>query len=228
MDWDLKVFRPTTSDTVHILQEGKMYGVRPAQIIKRLKTSVYFTKRHLWYCFYYGFAQHLPASYRYQPLGKFAKMCRAAACKRLFRAAGQHINVERGVNFYTGWEIELGDDSSLGINCRVPYDLQVGKDVMMGPEVIIVGENHRFARTDIPMRLQGYEKYGPVRIEDDVWIGARAIILPGVTIGTGAIIGAGAVVTRDIPPYAICAGNPARVIRFRADTSGVIKGTSIN
>jgi maltose O-acetyltransferase len=72
--------------------------------------------------------------------------------------------VEQGANFNTGWEIELGDDSSLGINCMVPYDLKVGKDVMMGPEVIIVGENHRFDRVDIPMRLQGYTTFPPVRI----------------------------------------------------------------
>lgn len=146
-------------------------------------------------------------------------MCRAAACKRLFRVAGQRINVEKGANFYTGWEIELGDDSSLGINCMIPYDLKVGNDVMMGPEVVIVGENHKWARTDIPMRLQGYEKFKPVRIEDDVWIGARAIILPGLTISKGAIIAAGAVVTKDVPPYAICAGNPARIIRFRDHTN---------
>jgi len=86
---------------------------------------------------------------------------------------------------------------------------------MMGPYVIIIGENHVSSNREIPMRLQGYKKYPPVRIEDDVWIGARAIILPGIKIGKGAIIGSGAVVTKDVPPYAICAGNPARVIKYR-------------
>jgi maltose O-acetyltransferase len=171
----------------------------------------------MWYFFYYGIAQHLPASYRFQPLGKFSKMCRAMACKRLFRICGEHVNVEKGANFYTGWEIEVGDYSSLGIDCMIPYNLKVGRDVMMGPDVIIVGENHRFADRDRPMRVQGYEEYPPVRIEDDVWIGARAIILPGLTIGKGSIIGAGAVITKDVPPYAICGGNPARVIRFRSE-----------
>ena len=183
--------------------------------ISRFYSYYFFVRRHFWYCFYYGFAQHLPASYRFQPFGKWAKTCRRAACKRIFRVAGQRINVEQGANFYTGWEIELGDDSSLGVHCMVPYDLKVGKDVMMGPEVIIVGENHRFDRIDVPMRLQGYTKFPPVRIEDDVWIGARAIILPGVNIGRGAIIAAGAIVTKNVPSYAICAGNPARVIKYR-------------
>lgn len=189
-------------------------------MLSKFNTHVWMVKRSFWYFFYYSLAQHLPASYRYQPLGKFAKMCRAMACKRLFRACGERVNVERGANFYTGWEIEIGDDSSLGIDCMIPYDLKVGKDVMMGPYVIVVGESHQFASRDVPMRLQGYKRYPPVRIEDDVWIGARVTILPGVVIGKGAIIGAGAVVTKDVPPYAICVGNPARILRFRDDGAG--------
>jgi len=184
-------------------------------MLRKIRTLVWRVKRSLWYYFYYGFAQHLPASYRFQPLGRFAKMCRAIACKRLFRACGQRVNVERGANFYTGWEIEIGDDSSLGIDCMVPFDLKVGKDVMMGPYTIIIGNGHQFTSRDLPMRLQGLQQYPPVRIEDDVWIGARVTILPGITIGKGAIIGAGAVVTKDVPPYAVCAGNPAHILRFR-------------
>jgi maltose O-acetyltransferase len=183
--------------------------------LKKIKYQLKLVNRGFWYIFYYAFAQHLPASYRYQALGKFGKLCRGAACKRLFRSSGQRINVEQGANFYTGWEIEIGDDSSLGLNCMIPFDLKVGKDVMMGPYVVIIGENHEFSRRDKPMRLQGHQRYPPVRIEDDVWIGARVIILPGLIIGKGAIIGAGSVVTKDIPPYAICAGNPARILRMR-------------
>ena len=85
----------------------------------------------------------------------------------------------------------------------------------MGPEVIILTENHRFERTDIPMRLQGRQELRPVAIHDDVWIGTRVIILPGVTVGRGAIIGAGAIVTKDIPEYAIVGGNPAKLIKYR-------------
>ena len=139
------------------------------------------------------------------------------ACRRLFRSAGRSVNVEQGAYFGSGWEVEIGDHSGLGVNCSVPFNLKVGGDVMMGSDVLILGENHRFDDLDHPMRLQGYTAPSPVRIQDDVWIGARAIILPGLTIGKGAIIGAGAVVTKDVPPYAICAGNPARVIRFRYD-----------
>lgn len=172
-------------------------------------------ERWVWYAFYSLIAQHLPVSYRYGVLGRVAKLCRRAACKRIFKACGARVNVEKGANFETGWELEVGDDSSLGVRCSIPYNLKVGKDVMMAPEVVILGENHEFERMDVPMRLQGSKKYPPVRIEDDVWIGTRAIIMPGLTIGRGAIIGAGSVVTKDVPPYAICAGNPARIIRYR-------------
>lgn len=184
-------------------------------MLATLRTRFYFARRTFWYLFYYGFARHLPTSYRYQPLGRFSKLCRAMACKRLFRICGQRVNVEHGANFYTGWEVEIGDDSSLGVDCMVPFDLKVGKDVMMGPYVVVIGENHQFDNCELPMRLQGTIKAAPVHIGDDVWIGARAIILPGVTIGKGAIIGAGAVVTKDIPPYAICAGVPAQVLKYR-------------
>lgn len=88
---------------------------------------------------------------------------------------------------------------------------------MMAPDVIIIGENHQFSRLDVPMRLQGYQEYPPVYIDDDVWIGARVIILPGITIGKGSILGAGSVVTKDVPPFSIVAGNPARIIRNRLE-----------
>ena len=75
--------------------------------------------------------------------------------------------------------------------------------------------NHAFDRCDVPMREQGYGPEKTIIIGDDVWIGGHVIILPGVNIGNGAIVGAGAVVTRDVPEYAVVGGNPAKVIRFR-------------
>lgn len=75
--------------------------------------------------------------------------------------------------------------------------------------------NHGMADTKIPMWRQASSPIQPIIIEDDVWLGARVIILPGVRVGTGSVIGAGSVVTRDVVPYSIAAGNPARVIRSR-------------
>ena len=79
---------------------------------------------------------------------------------------------------------------------------------------MIFTQNHRNDDLTIPMRLQTAPKQ-KVTIGDDVWIGAGAIILPGVTIGNGVIVAAGAIVTKDVPDYAVVGGNPARVIRYR-------------
>ena len=78
---------------------------------------------------------------------------------------------------------------------------------------------HAFDCTGIPMMQQGFDTERPVTIDDDVWIGDRVLILAGVHVGKGAIIGAGAVVTKDVPPYAIVGGNPAHIIRMRGDNA---------
>ncbi|NLK11099.1 MAG: maltose O-acetyltransferase [Staphylococcus equorum] len=91
----------------------------------------------------------------------------------------------------------------------------IGENVMMGPYCYIYTTNHAFDRIDIPMIEQGYAKPKKVVIGNDVWIGSRVTILPGVTVGNGVIIGASSVVTHDIPDYVIVAGNPAKIIRYR-------------
>ena len=85
----------------------------------------------------------------------------------------------------------------------------------MGPDVIIFSRNHNFKEKHKLIHEQGYTGQCTVIIEDDVWIGARVIILPGKIIGKGAVIGAGSVVTKDVAPYSVVAGNPARKISNR-------------
>lgn len=115
-------------------------------------------------------------------------------------------------------KISIGDNVSLNhhvsINADCKGEIRIGNDVMMGPMTVMRASNHRFDATDVPMRLQGHEG-GRIIIEDDVWIGASVVVLPNVRIGRGSIIGAGAVVTKDIPPYSIAVGNPAKIIRSR-------------
>lgn len=84
----------------------------------------------------------------------------------------------------------------------------------MGPDVSVLTHTHNIERTDIPMGQQGMRVYEVV-IGNDVWIGMRVIIMPGVKVGNGVVIGAGAVVTKDVPDYAIVGGVPARIIKFR-------------
>ena len=158
---------------------------------------------------YYGIFRYLPASS--SRFFQWVRPLRAWVCRGIFFRAGKNINVEKGA----GSELEIGDNSGIGINCQVCGPIKIGKDVMMGPEVVILTEKHKFDRIDIPMRQKGYYPRNPVVIGDDVWIGTRVIILPGITIGRVAILGAGAIVTKDVPEYAIVAGNPAKIIRDR-------------
>ncbi|PMO67495.1 hypothetical protein BCT05_06880 [Vibrio breoganii] len=86
---------------------------------------------------------------------------------------------------------------------------------MLAQDVIIIGGNHAFNDASLKISEQGEGKQGAIVLEDDVWVGARSIILTGVRIGKGAVIGAGSVVTKDVQPNTIVAGNPAKIIGKR-------------
>lgn len=163
---------------------------------------------------YYLFAKHLPATNNSLCVSRYIQAIRFQIARNIFDYCGKKVNIEKGADFGTGRGIKIGDYSGIGVNCSVRGPLEIGKNVMMGPEVVILTSSHNFCNIDIPMSKQG-STLKPVVIGNDVWIGTRSIILPGVKIGNGVIIGAGAVVTKDIPDYAIVGGVPARVLRFR-------------
>jgi maltose O-acetyltransferase len=133
----------------------------------------------------------------------------------LFTQCGINVNVEAGAYIGCGRDISIGDYSGIGINAWIGSGTTIGAHVMMGPDVMVFNRNHQASRCDIPMSEQGMASYMPVTIEDDVWIGARAILLPGVTVHSHSIVGAGSVVTKDVPSWVVVAGNPARVLRDR-------------
>jgi maltose O-acetyltransferase len=166
------------------------------------------------YFFYYAVARHLPAS-RTRFVGEISLTIRRACAMALFFKCSRDVNIEHGASFAGGRFIEIGERSGIGIDCDIPSDTKIGCFVMMGPEVVILNQNHCFDRLDIAMIFQGATNNESVVIEDDVWIGRRTLILPGVRIGKGAIVGAGSVVTKDVLPYAIVGGNPAKVIKMR-------------
>lgn len=162
---------------------------------------------------YYCILQYLPASdNRY--LG-FIKKLRSSIGRLVFDNCGTNICIEKKANFGLGSGISIGNNSGIGINAKIRGPLVIGNNVMMGPDVVIMTNSHNFERIDIPMNIQGSAVPKKVVIGNDVWIGTRAIILPGTTIGNGAIIGAGAVVTKDVPEYGIVGGVPAKLIRNR-------------
>ena len=163
---------------------------------------------------YYGFAKYLPTN-ESKLIGKLSRTLREAIAKGIFKSSGHTFNINKGAYFGTGKNLSIGSNSSIGRDCQIANDVTIGNDVMMAPEVLIFSVSHETSKTDIPMRQQGNKAPNPVTIGNDVWIGQRAIILPGVTIGDGAIIASGAVVTKDIPEYAVAGGNPAKVIKSR-------------
>ena len=159
------------------------------------------------------FAKNLPKSRRCIVFKKL----RAFFARKIMISAGTDINIEHGAKL-SPW-VMLGDHSGIGVHCEMNSikngEIKIGNYVMMGPDCVIYTRNHSMSRTDIPMQLQGYEEPEPVEIGNDVWIGKRVIILPVFHIGDGCVIGAGAVVTKDIPPYSVVGGVPARVIKSR-------------
>lgn len=166
---------------------------------------------------FYAIGRHLPPST--VPGGRWFRSWRGWMCQQVFRSAGVGLNVESGAWFGTGRQVSIGSRSGIGIRCALHGDVTIGDDVMMGPETLVYTSNHDFSEVDVPMIQQGRTTAAPVVIEDDVWIGARVIILPGVRIGTGSVVGAGSVVTRDVPPRSVVVGNPARVVRDRGADS---------
>lgn len=157
----------------------------------------------------------LPSTDNSLLFSKFIRFLRSSIAGLCFEQKGKSINIEHMADFGTGSGISIGNNSGIGVNCRIRGPLIIGNDVMMGPDVVILGSGHNTSRTDIPMRLQGSPDSQQTVIGNDVWIGTRVIILPGVKIGNGVIIGAGAVVTKNVPDYAIVGGVPAKIIKYR-------------
>ena len=115
-------------------------------------------------------------------------------------------------------QICIGNNVGLNYNVMVNADcggsIQIGDDVSIGPYTVMRASNHNFERIDIPIKVQKHVP-GTIVIENDVWIGAHVVILPNVKIGHATVIGAGSIVTKDIPPFSVAAGNPARIIKSR-------------
>lgn len=114
--------------------------------------------------------------------------------------------------------LSIGANSYIGEGNNIRAaggQISIGSNSFISQNVSIVASNHNIKK-DLPIAYQGWSKSNNyVIINDDVWIGANSVILPGVTIGIGAVVAAGSIVTKDVPEYSIVAGNPAKVIKFR-------------
>ncbi len=146
---------------------------------------------------------------------RIAKGCEFTQRRNI--SLGRHVTLNRGVVLHGPvWEggLTIGDNTKLNPYVVIYGKTEIGSCVMIAPHVMIATGRHRFSERESPMLFQGCDDAGVV-IEDDVWIGAHAVILDGVRIGRGAIVAAGAVVRHDVRPWSIVAGVPARFQKER-------------
>ncbi len=143
-----------------------------------------------------------------------ARLLRARAAALVCQAVDPSANIHPGARLCR--DLSIGPRSGVGQGSVFigGASISIGRGVRMGPQCLFVTGDH-----NIPPPQQSFDTSGsrnrPIRIEDEVFIGARVTVLGGVTVGQGAVIGACAVVVRDVPPGAVVAGNPARVLRQR-------------
>ena len=118
-------------------------------------------------------------------------------------------------NYEKPGHVSIGDNTTIGWhnNFYCQGGVKIGSNVLFASYVCILTSNHGYKNVDTPIKMQESE-YAAVEISDDSWIGYNVIILPGVKIGRHVVIGAGSVVTHDMPDYSVCVGNPCKVIRF--------------
>jgi len=150
--------------------------------------------------------------YEYNRMHPLDRETRRAAIREIFGAVGENSLVEQPLFCTYGYNTRVGKNFFLNVNCKIMDSgkVTIGDNVFIAPNVCIVTEEHAM---DVEQRLAGLEYTHPVAIGDNVWICTGAIILPGVTIGADSVIGAGAVVSKDIPPRSLAVGVPAKVIR---------------
>lgn len=172
-------------------------------------------KRIVCLALYYGVCRNCPE--HSLPRGRIWMLLRRWTVTPVLRDGGKDLAINKGAHFGSGSTFSMGNYSSLGINARIIGDVTFGDYVGMAQNVFITAYGREFRDLTEPMMFQGKVPDEPVVIEDDVLIFANVIILPGVRVGTGSIIGAGAVVSRNVPPYAIVGGNPARIVKWRKE-----------
>jgi maltose O-acetyltransferase len=166
--------------------------------------------RKLYYLIYLLLFRNTPEDYR--PYALFFPSIRSWLVRNYLEQCGKKPRVKHGAEI--SLNSTIGDYSELGTRCMVQSNVHIGSHVIMGPDIKIYSRNHRFERLDMPIKDQG-KHYLETYIGDDVWLGANTIITAGCHIGNHAVVAAGAVVTNDVPDYAVVGGVPAKIIKYR-------------
>ncbi len=161
---------------------------------------------------------HLAINYvRVYLIGRLLEYVKMRRLRRGIREIGDDFRVNHGVIIKGRRGLRLGNhvhfNDHVWINAR--GGVTFGDNVQVGCYVIIHSANHCYRDKELLITQQGHDEK-PVTIGSDVWIGARAVILPGVSLGEGVVVGAGSVVTKDVEPYHVVVGNPAKTMRVRS------------
>jgi acetyltransferase-like isoleucine patch superfamily enzyme len=168
-------------------------------------------KKRISLLLYYFIANRLPSSFF--PAGKLFNKIRTSLAGN-FLTIGSNSKIQPRVNFGDGNDIIIGRHCMINENVYIQKAI-IGDYVMIAPNVALYATSHVFDRLDIPMVLQGKTTEEACIIEDNVWIGRNAVIMPGIRIGSGSIVGSGAVVTKDVEQNSIVGGVPAKLLRKR-------------
>ncbi|PHR13739.1 MAG: transferase [Aequorivita sp.] len=161
---------------------------------------------------YYGIISHLPHS-RYISLTRNIRVWYVSKVLK-FIPDRKNSFIENNVYFSNGKNLKIGTGCQINENVFI-QGAYIGNNVLIAPNVSILSMSHNYQNTEIPMVFQGETLPNPPTIEDDVWLGRNVVVMPGITIGTGSIIGAGAVVTKNVAPFSIMGGVPAKLIKSR-------------
>jgi len=156
--------------------------------------------------------------------GKFGIYIRTRLLVKHFGSCGKSPFIMRYIKVDNPGRLFIGDYFRCHIDLYISAGgiVEIGNYVGIGPSVKIWSINHKFDRLDIPIYEQSWEKK-KIIIEDDVWIGANSIILPGSHIGKGSVISAGCILGKSVRPYSIVAGNPGRIIGYRVSKEEYFK-----
>ena len=130
-------------------------------------------------------------------------------------AFGENVILHKGVRIDAAGKIILGMGTDINTYTRIESasSVEIGKDVLIGPNVYISDRSHQYKDVDMPIKMQGYYTRGNLKIGDGTWIGIHACVIGNVEVGKGCVIGANAVVTKDIPDYCVVVGNPAKIVK---------------
>ena len=152
--------------------------------------------------------------WEYNQLRPSEKAKRNELIDQIFGSHGEGVRVVQPFCCDYGKNIHVGDRffANHGLQILDAATVTFGNDVYLGPNCLFSTAGHP---VDAGLRNAGLEFALPITVGDDVWLGANALIMPGVTIGSGSVVAAGAIVTKDVPPYTIVGGNPAKIIKYR-------------